>query len=1183
MVGAGFSRNADKSHASQKELPTWSELGDIFFEKIHGEKPGSNARYLNMLKLAEEVDATFGRVILNEILITNIPDKDYSPSELHVKLLKLNWSDVFTTNYDTLLERACEKVFSRRYDVIVNQEDLVYSKQPRIVKLHGTFPSVRPLIISESDYRRYPKQFAPFINTVQQALLENTLCLIGFSADDPNFLQWIGWIHDNLGKENAPKIYMIGLFNFSDAQKRHLEMKNIVIVDLSCFEECAGNHSKALNLFLDHLSYFQKEDKITWPKGYLRNIHYSNEKFKEVADSWEWTRNTYPNWLILPEENRELLWNFTSTPVGRIEDIITADPVVDIEYCYELNWRMEKCLCPLIDNVGPTFYSVFKKYAFLGLSQSEGISESDLNIESYAARILQEKWVDLGIAVLRSFREKGNLILWSDLFRQLSSIKDKFSAEALAKYSYEKALYSLASHDYLTLWEDLETWPHNEILPFWEAKRAGLLVEVGQSKESLRILERSLSYVRKHMNLSVESNNYLWRSLEAYIMYLHFCIGKNVKLELGSKSDQEFSKRWAELASYKCDPFSERRLFDQGLKREFVEWSNKSEEDAFDIGFKYKEYRNGENVEVLKAYSFIRYLEEIGFPLSLRHYSISSKVMVGALRRVVNYSPYLIISLISRYNDENIVKNVLGRNEVAIIETDNVDILIENHLNVFFNILPNIDLKSTAERFVARMPDILSRLCVKCSTESKLKLFKFICEVYKNGIETHKMNTLLNRLMDASSDSVKYSIIFDLLETPIEFSNDMAFPEPFHFLSELEKIPSIERIDIPEWQIVRLLEQSVGGHANRKRATFRLFKLQQFGLLKEMYQNQLRDLVWGNVDAAGYPVDIDFDRRYVLKNAGKNGDEVIKIFKEHLFSRDFVNDPPDSLSIGGKVELVRDIIWISKTLDNVNGIAWSVEELSHIIDKLINWWNKDRLLIQKFNNKDEDNEWISGARELNMRFKSIIDLIVKIIPVEKQILQELGVLNKLIRLITEMELADVPVLRAKACFVSGFYGSSNDLLVDIERAMKHKEELTLVDSFDAIFFFASYHKDNDHFSLTVKGVVELLVVPLRWDILPQKRYSASIFAEIMRYMPEIDISFALPSLVEYLGRGLESYGQQKVATVLVYVKNDVKLASAMYQWYQRSGHSIPLVLEKWKEFTLDKEQFSDVTNAWRIN
>jgi hypothetical protein len=110
MVGSGFSENATGGSKS-RSFPAWNELGDIFYEKIY--KTSANKKekeYLGPLKLAGEAEAAFGRYALNNIIRSSIPDKEFHPSELHKKLLRLPWSDVFTTNYDTLLERAAENI-----------------------------------------------------------------------------------------------------------------------------------------------------------------------------------------------------------------------------------------------------------------------------------------------------------------------------------------------------------------------------------------------------------------------------------------------------------------------------------------------------------------------------------------------------------------------------------------------------------------------------------------------------------------------------------------------------------------------------------------------------------------------------------------------------------------------------------------------------------------------------------------------------------------------------------------------------------------------------------------------------------------------------------------------------------------------------------------------------------------
>ena len=266
MVGSGLSKNARRHSPSWRDFPDWSELGDQFYEKLHNRKPDGKNRYLSAPKLAHEVEAAIGRPALDQLLRDAIPDQDYEPSPLHVKLLDLPWTDVFTTNYDTLLERACRSLTSRRYDIVVKLSDLVHSERPRIVKLHGSFP-YNQFVITDEDYRRYPEAFAPFVNTVRQSLIENTLCLIGFSGDDPNFLQWIGWIHDNLGRRSSPKIYLVGTLSLSDSQRKLLERRNIVSVDMSEYVDIkAGDHSKGLERFIEFLESKKEEfSTLDWP------------------------------------------------------------------------------------------------------------------------------------------------------------------------------------------------------------------------------------------------------------------------------------------------------------------------------------------------------------------------------------------------------------------------------------------------------------------------------------------------------------------------------------------------------------------------------------------------------------------------------------------------------------------------------------------------------------------------------------------------------------------------------------------------------------------------------------------------------------------------------------------------------------------------------------------------------
>ena len=289
MIGSGFSRNAVPLHDGAKSFPLWRDTVGLLIDKLLPSSQYSDKdreRRLNdsvpisgALRLAEEFEATFGRHKLDEMLLDSIPDSESDPGYMHRLLLSLPWSDVLTTNYDTLLERAAPI----HYDTVVAGADIPRSTRPRIVKLHGSFPSNRPFIFTEEDFRTYPREFSPFINLAQQTIIENTFCLIGFSGDDPNFLNWSGWVRDHLGN-SAPQIYLVGLLNSSDSQRRMLEKRNVTSIDLGPmfpvdkFPDRGERHRLAIEWFLLCLEAGKPPEPEDWPEFRDRGLSAPSSK-----------------------------------------------------------------------------------------------------------------------------------------------------------------------------------------------------------------------------------------------------------------------------------------------------------------------------------------------------------------------------------------------------------------------------------------------------------------------------------------------------------------------------------------------------------------------------------------------------------------------------------------------------------------------------------------------------------------------------------------------------------------------------------------------------------------------------------------------------------------------------------------------------------------------------------------
>ena len=280
MVGSGFSRNAEPVGVQTGRFPLWGELVRRLVVRLYPPTRHTDAdrdriverasATSGALRMAEEFESAFGRLKLDELLLEAIPDNNFRPGRLHQLLLDLPWADVLTTNYDTLLERTANAVVGRKYSPVRTVDEIPLAARPRITKLHGTFPAHRPFILTEEDFRTYPKRFAAFVNLAQQAFMENVVCLLGFSGDDPNFLHWTGWVRDNLG-DSAPWIYLCGLLDLNDSQRRLLYRRNVTPVDLTPlfpkdeFPDTEERHSLAVEWLLLSLEAGRPADPLDWP------------------------------------------------------------------------------------------------------------------------------------------------------------------------------------------------------------------------------------------------------------------------------------------------------------------------------------------------------------------------------------------------------------------------------------------------------------------------------------------------------------------------------------------------------------------------------------------------------------------------------------------------------------------------------------------------------------------------------------------------------------------------------------------------------------------------------------------------------------------------------------------------------------------------------------------------------
>lgn len=1278
MVGAGFSKNAGG------EFPDWNQLGDLFYRKAHGIKPDtSQQKYLNVLRLAEEVQAAIGRPALENLLRTSIPDLDVEPSDLHVDLLKLPWADVFTTNYDTLLERASAKVVTRRYEPVVNKEDIPYAMSPRIVKLHGSFPSERPFIITEEDYRRYPHDYAPFVNTVQQALLENTFCLIGFSGDDPNFLQWIGWIRDNLGKDKTQKIYLIGVFDLPPARLQLLAQRGIFVVDLSC---CDGidkyDHKKALERFFEYMQS-KNPNILDWPykpqKMHPGTAKVSLEEVKAITEEWQRQRQAYPGWLILPYVNRENLWEYTRGWIQDLPDPVKLQPGLDIQYAFELIWRLERCLLPLFSNVAEFCEKILERYwPFQNKNPPENgqIHPGEEKHLHLPWNELRQAWLAIALAMLRFYREKGLLDKWKEAKARLNDLSEYLSAEKKEFVNYEDFLFSLFTLDIPKAKQKLENWKANETQPYWMAKRAAAFAELGLLNKMDEQIRLSLVETRKRSNCK-KNHKMFSISNEAYQMLLfryisnanYFSMGNAETVEEKEQIRKYFYDKWEtnkqiseserqlnniikrnqkekfstadedwtdlynkregerrvewkyylgvirddqrkrelqqeiarldELKAFRCDPWNELALFEHTLKKPPVERRSVTEKHEFDIGrISIARHFNSVDQEALMAYSFLRFCEEVGLPYQVGNLRMARETASASLQRIAQYSPFWAMATLTRLGDDKVVDSLFNRESVYKFTDEEADQLIQNYLDALEKCRDDIHAgdafhnQNFAVRLAQLLPEVISRLCCKCSGKTKRRVLDFVTGIYASPDKTSYQNVknLTRRLISSMSEMERYNLVPDLLKIPFpEALNPLIeddYPNPFLLLDFNQKREGAPALEIQTGLVDDLFRQAGLGNSDRRRwAISSLVTLYNLQLLDDSQSSNLAEAIWCVTDDKyGLPDGTDLYKFVFLKLPHPVDVNPAQLFKNYIESEKFPiqkNLQDKGIRItGGDIPIVREIIGAEAIAENF----WTAEEAADMLQRLLEWWDADKSRLR------EKESTIGGVpsipEEFRARFSRMLELVAEV--VGPKLSRDSSDENKtsLRRLLREVRENGLPCLVAEAVCLQIYPDQKTDVYDRISEALISNEVNIKKDGLRAIAKIIIHGKN----SATDSGEdepVSMLSQYLTWSPIDSISPALLIIYRILQKVPasfshnlEVATQRRLDRLLTDTAYDNDNIGLT-IDEKLELRRFSSTLAAALWKYYNSVSLPIPDVIEKWRETCLSPDEFSEIRNPWK--
>ncbi len=755
LVGAGLSLNARPLSTATPPFPTWRALTGRMVEELYPEHVTSGVSReealdqskstSGALRLADEYQAAFGRDALDRLVLAAVPDLSYEPATVHSLLLALPWSDVFTTNYDTLLERSSRGILERKYDVVRTIQEIPGSSRPRIIKLHGSFPSNRPFIISEEDFRTYPRSFAPFVNLAQESMMENAFCLLGFSGDDPNFLHWSGWVRDNLGR-NSPTIYLCGILALNDAKRKLLADRNVIPIDLSLAVP-SGNrnrHGLALEWFLRVLgdrgswptpkqwpyreseSRFHSATSAGFPSGSHSEFQWfsneelvpagagarlSDEAIHGLLAKWATTRKSYPGWVVAPTEIRDRVWMYTDFWIpGLVERQNDASIGILLRLLFELNWRLEICLVPLWPELANSIVACVERInPYAGPEEIPGtqLNPNDESLKLLDGEEVRYFWLELALACLRFYRESQDIKHFDIWASRLESIAEGM-ASLRSRICYQRCLLGLGRLDHEAVRSSLSDWVGQEEEPFWLIRQAAVFVELGDLAEAGRRADKGLNSIRA--SLIPGSSDIGMLSREGWAMKLALVIRQAKSNEpLASEQnlrelERNFRGRWRSLVGFDCDPDGDLRLLEERLKRAKPAPTTETRTQfAFDLSERTTSIRAGGPsplAQLLPAVQAFRLIEEAAYPLRCS----VMKLMQDQIRIAVTWArdsyPAMSTSYLLRLADRHLLSDHLNRNLIAVLPDEEVlDLhgMLTTHLEYGIKVLANSLDASTAE------------------------------------------------------------------------------------------------------------------------------------------------------------------------------------------------------------------------------------------------------------------------------------------------------------------------------------------------------------------------------------------------------------------------------------------------------------------------------------------------------
>ena len=926
MVGAGFSRSAASTGSPDDKMPIWRDLSNILSKDL-----GSDGT--DQLRLAEEYSAYFGRQSLLDTLKKTLNDAAWMPGEMFGALLELPWSEVMTTNWDTLLERASGNVTQRAYSVVTRQEELSSTHSPRIVKLHGTVGVTEDLVFTQEDFRRYPQQHAAFVNFARHVFIENELCLLGFSGDDPNFLQWAGWVRDHLAS-HARRIYLVGALGLTSARRKYLESINIAPIDLAGlvtdYDSLDARHREATKAFLSALANLKPKQAWEWMPTELHRSTVSADEIQKTQTDHSYgagllerqlpalveDRLSFPGWLVCPWRQRWGLQTQVHDPYPTPDNLEALSVKVRARILYELAWRYEVTFA-----VVPTWLAVL----MLDVCDSE--TQNTLSKEEQAR---------VGLILLRNCRWLTGSGVESIRARseELLRRNAKHWPDANNEILYFLAISARDSFDYASMEAiaaDIST-----VDPIWKLKKSSLLSEVGRFDEGRRLIAEAYKELLDRYRKSRGSIYFLSR-----LSWAHWMLRAADMLQPG--------KGIIDLPSYyrdaKCSPYD---YVDQ-VRSDIEEALEKHEKaKLIEPLFAPGSYRDNSstvtfNNQIHPLLVLEGMCDAVGIPVRWENVNLlANEASKLALLDGIEDAHRFSLAIRAASSDTcDSVKSVFSRGNVAVLERAVVDRMISDCVKAIEYWGDRIRTAGTEDRtyVIGRLRvfmEVLARMSVRATTIQAKSIFRLGIALGKRGEFRHfwlfdALGHMIDYALKSIPENEQGDLLLDALSFPLgrEWALDDNFGWPNPVIKHLGVRGESGALDRRIEEIINLVHP-----CSRKSAPAlsRLLPMMKSGFLREEERGRLAKQIWGDYQNYETIPNTGLLSSLLLDLPAEDSGRATNLIRKYLFEPE-----ASSLFISS---FLRDMVYAARWM--ATPIFPSEDQASDLFDRLVAWRPEER-------------------------------------------------------------------------------------------------------------------------------------------------------------------------------------------------------------------------------------------------